>query len=728
MKFQMMNKYRSSTEAPSDNIPWGSTVPPICDASAHSGIVITSVNNIQPALNPVEDPFKDSIPRSLDMIAVDCSHPGLLTPVTLTSFSAPTTPAKCSSSNLAPVRPRKKEPYIPSYMDPASGPEPCVVCGDNATGFHYRAMTCEGCKGFFRRSVQKKLFYTCKFQGSCSVADKHNRNSCQKCRFDRCISGGMARELVLDEDKRLAKRRLIEANRARKRAEADGLVPVAPTPIFGCTTQKPLAPSPAGVSQISSITNQVPSAVPFLAASQQIITNLTGPSRLPLSAEQSPRHQPDTVYWQSYSTNSQANSYISSHPTVVNPVFSYPPVLQPFSQTDHVDSSKDLSDMSAYNLTTQTTVEPKRICLNTGHPVVSSGTHCGLSVAVPTLLPSETAGIDMSGLNRKPCDGILDQPTAATPPDCPWTSEDQTMIESVRQAYRAMLVPLDKLLQNSEEEDDSPDRSFHSPAGPHISNLIEPTIARLVAFAKLVPGFGLLGADDQTRLLRGCCLDVITLRAAYVLSRIAIHTKGLFDSTLSKLDGTAAHAGDHNTNCIPNTIYSRLGVSDEKCAQMIRAIALKLARLGIDQTEVALMAAILLMSPDRCELIDTNTVEHMQDVLLETFNRYVNWSRKQVCNRNTTTGTRSTTSGHCQLQYWPRIFMALTELRSITLCNQGLFVERAFSANLDQLPWYFHELFQGGQLDDEYLALIVDGPEANENLITNSSATKRFPI
>ncbi|KAK4467603.1 hypothetical protein MN116_000266, partial [Schistosoma mekongi] len=119
-----------------------------------------------------------------------------------------------------PPKVKKREPYIPSYMDPLTGPEPCVVCGDNATGFHYRAMTCEGCKGFFRRSIQKKLIYTCKFQGRCSVSDKQNRNSCQKCRFDRCISGGMAKDLVLDEDKRLAKRRLIEANRARKKAEA----------------------------------------------------------------------------------------------------------------------------------------------------------------------------------------------------------------------------------------------------------------------------------------------------------------------------------------------------------------------------------------------------------------------------------------------------------------------------------------------------------------------------
>lgn len=26
----------------------------------------------------------------------------------------------------------------------------CAVCGDRATGYHFHAMTCEGCKGFFR--------------------------------------------------------------------------------------------------------------------------------------------------------------------------------------------------------------------------------------------------------------------------------------------------------------------------------------------------------------------------------------------------------------------------------------------------------------------------------------------------------------------------------------------------------------------------------------------------
>ena len=29
-------------------------------------------------------------------------------------------------------------------------PRACAVCGDLAKGYHFNALTCEGCKGFFR--------------------------------------------------------------------------------------------------------------------------------------------------------------------------------------------------------------------------------------------------------------------------------------------------------------------------------------------------------------------------------------------------------------------------------------------------------------------------------------------------------------------------------------------------------------------------------------------------
>ncbi|NWY61829.1 THAA protein, partial [Chionis minor] len=75
-------------------------------------------------------------------------------------------------------------------------------------------------QGFFRRTIQKNLHptYSCKYDGCC-VIDKITRNQCQLCRFKKCISVGMAMDLVLDDSKRVAKRKLIEENRERRRKE-----------------------------------------------------------------------------------------------------------------------------------------------------------------------------------------------------------------------------------------------------------------------------------------------------------------------------------------------------------------------------------------------------------------------------------------------------------------------------------------------------------------------------
>lgn len=58
----------------------------------------------------------------------------------------------------------------------------CAVCGDNAACQHYGVRTCEGCKGFFKRTVQKGSKYLCLADQNCPV-DKRRRNRCQFCRF-----------------------------------------------------------------------------------------------------------------------------------------------------------------------------------------------------------------------------------------------------------------------------------------------------------------------------------------------------------------------------------------------------------------------------------------------------------------------------------------------------------------------------------------------------------------
>uniref|UniRef100_A0A1A9WVQ7 Nuclear receptor domain-containing protein n=1 Tax=Glossina brevipalpis TaxID=37001 RepID=A0A1A9WVQ7_9MUSC len=75
---------------------------------------------------------------------------------------------------------------------------PCKVCGDKASGYHYGVTSCEGCKGFFRRSIQKQIEYRCLRDGKCLVI-RLNRNRCQYCRFKKCLSAGMSRDsLALD--------------------------------------------------------------------------------------------------------------------------------------------------------------------------------------------------------------------------------------------------------------------------------------------------------------------------------------------------------------------------------------------------------------------------------------------------------------------------------------------------------------------------------------------------
>ncbi|MEQ2218535.1 hypothetical protein XENOCAPTIV_004638, partial [Xenoophorus captivus] len=61
------------------------------------------------------------------------------------------------------------------------------------TGKHYGVYSCEGCKGFFKRTVRKDLTYTCRDNKECLI-DKRQRNRCQYCRYQKCLAMGMKRE------------------------------------------------------------------------------------------------------------------------------------------------------------------------------------------------------------------------------------------------------------------------------------------------------------------------------------------------------------------------------------------------------------------------------------------------------------------------------------------------------------------------------------------------------
>ncbi|XP_014681902.1 PREDICTED: nuclear receptor subfamily 4 group A member 2-like [Priapulus caudatus] len=98
------------------------------------------------------------------------------------SMHSPATPPTPTSRQASP-----SSPVNPSQL--------CAVCGDNAACQHYGVRTCEGCKGFFKRTVQKNAKYVCLGNKECPV-DKRRRNRCQFCRFQKCLFVGMVKEVV----------------------------------------------------------------------------------------------------------------------------------------------------------------------------------------------------------------------------------------------------------------------------------------------------------------------------------------------------------------------------------------------------------------------------------------------------------------------------------------------------------------------------------------------------
>ncbi|KAJ8357185.1 hypothetical protein SKAU_G00199790 [Synaphobranchus kaupii] len=163
----------------------------------HPSVISASVNAPRPLHSPLSgmgSPYS-VITSSLGSPSISLpSTPG----INFGTLGSPQMSSLNSVSSTEDIKPPPGLAGLGSYQCTSPGSlskHICAICGDRSSGKHYGVYSCEGCKGFFKRTIRKDLTYTCRDSKECLI-DKRQRNRCQYCRYQKCLAMGMKREGV----------------------------------------------------------------------------------------------------------------------------------------------------------------------------------------------------------------------------------------------------------------------------------------------------------------------------------------------------------------------------------------------------------------------------------------------------------------------------------------------------------------------------------------------------
>ncbi|KAL2080579.1 hypothetical protein ACEWY4_024372 [Coilia grayii] len=475
----------------------------------------------------------------------------------------------------------------------------CKVCGDVASGFHYGVHACEGCKGFFRRSIQQNIQYKkCLKNESCPIM-RINRNRCQQCRFKKCLVVGMSRDAVRFGriPKREKQRMLLEMQSAMNNMMNNNQLH---TQLHGNQTEPPSLGNPS--PSLSNPSPPCPVEVPAKDASPTP-TSSSSPGSSPRSSQSDSSAEPDPEPSMSMDTSPSSASSSgteSGEEEVIGTVTRAHQETFMYNQEQASPSTESQRSPSANENAhnDSKTMEEKQNVWNNYRNNVATVTDHNNRLA-PSSQPDTSEGLRV--MDNAPRHCPMQMPNAAPSGHCPVTghSMPHRALNNRDNGFRGpawrggnrmyLVCPM-----NTTPYVD-PQKSGHS-IWEDFSMSFTPAVREVVEFAKRIPGFQDLSQHDQVSLLKAGTFEVLVVRFV-----------SLFDvkeRTVTFLSGKKYNVEALRSMGAGDLLNSMFDFSE------------KLLALNLSEEEMSLFTAVVLVSADRSGLENVNSVEALQETLI----------------------------------------------------------------------------------------------------------------
>ena len=147
------------------------------------------------------------------------------------------------------------------------------------------------------------------------------------------------------------------------------------------------------------------------------------------------------------------------------------------------------------------------------------------------------------------------------------------------------------------------------------ANFLIVPIQRLVLFARMLKDFDLFTEDDKVNLLKGSAIE-ITVYSSNTLFDPKTNT---FKNYISR----DQHCVIDNQTLSPDPLLARLW--GEELYNRTKRFLISMSNLNIDEVTSTLLVPVILFSPDRSNIVDLDSVKHLQIKYVSLLRKYMQW-------------------------------------------------------------------------------------------------------